>query len=102
MNTHTAGATPTPRTNPTLNAYRAGLRRGMISTRISLTTTSDVLGTVIPLVLFVAALIFMQRFEFEGSEVSLGVMVLPGMLAMAVFYGAYRAKLHLVDYSTSL
>lgn len=88
MSAHTAEATPAPRTNPTLNAYRAGLRRGMVSTRITLTTLSDVLGTVIPLVLFVVALLFLRRFDFEGSEVSLGAMSLPGLIAMSVLFGA--------------
>lgn len=86
--TDTDTATRTPRTNPTLNAYRAGLRRGMVSTRIMLTTPSDVLGTVIPLVLFVVALLFMRRFDFEGSEVSLGAMSLPGLIAMSVLFSA--------------
>lgn len=74
--------------NPTLNAYRAGLRRGMVSTRIMLTTTSDVLGTVIPLILFIVALLFMRRFDFQDSEVTLGAMSLPGLLAMSVLFSA--------------
>lgn len=86
MNERTA--MPSTTSNPTLNAYRAGLRRGMVSTRISLTTPSDVLSTVIPLALFVVALLFLQRFDFQDSEVSLGVMILPGVLALGVFYSA--------------
>lgn len=77
-----------PRTNPTLNAYRSGLGRGMVSTRIMLTTTSDVLGTVIPLVLFVGVLLFLRRVDFQGAEVSLGAMNLPGLIAMSVLFSA--------------
>lgn len=82
MNKRTRG------TNPTLNAYRAGLRRGMISTKISLTTPSDVLGTAIPLALFVAVLLFLRGVDFEGAEVSLGAMNLPGLIAMIVLFSA--------------
>lgn len=78
----------TARTNPTLNAYRSGLGRGMVSTRIMLTTTSDVLGTVIPLVLFVGVLLFLRRVDFQGAEVSLGAMNLPGLIAMSVLFSA--------------
>lgn len=78
----------TARTNPTLNAYRSGLGRGMVSTRIMLTTTSDVLGTVIPLVLFVGVLLFLRRVDFQDAEVSLGAMNLPGLIAMSVLFSA--------------
>src|SRR5699024_6075900 len=78
----------TPRTNPTLNAYRAGLRRGMVSTRIALTTVSEVLGAVIPLAIFVVVLLFMRRVDFEGAAVSLGAMNIPGLIAMSVLFSA--------------
>lgn len=74
--------------NPTVNAYRAGLRRGMISTKIQLTTLADVLGTVIPLAIFVIVLLFLQRVEFEGAEISLGAMNIPGLIAMSVLFSA--------------
>lgn len=77
-----------PRTNPTLNAYRTGLGRGMVSTRIMLTTTSDVLGTVVPLVLFVGVLLFLRRVDFQDADVSLGAMNLPGLIAMSVLFSA--------------
>ncbi|AVZ41101.1 ABC transporter [Dietzia sp. JS16-p6b] len=74
--------------NPTLNAYRAGLRRGLVSSRIMLTTPADVLGTVLPLAVFVGVLIFLRRVEVEGSAVSLATMSLPGLLAMGVLFSA--------------
>lgn len=77
-----------PKTNPTLNAYRAGLRRGMISTKIQLTSLGDVLGTLIPLVLFVVVLLFLTRIDLEGAPVSLGAMNIPGLIAMSVLFSA--------------
>lgn len=78
----------TPRINPTLNAYRAGLRRGIVSTRIALTTVSEVLGAVIPLAIFVIVLLFLRRVEVEGAEVSLGAMNIPGLIAMSVLFSS--------------
>lgn len=78
----------TPTMNPTLNAYRAGLRRGLVSTKIQLTTLGDILGTVIPLVLFVVVLLFLQRVDFQGAEISLGAMNIPGLIAMSVLFSA--------------
>lgn len=78
----------TPTINPTLNAYRAGLRRGLVSTKIQLTTLGDILGTVIPLVLFVVVLLFLQRVDFQGAEISLGAMNIPGLIAMSVLFSA--------------
>lgn len=86
--TRTGVAASAPKTNPTLNAYRTGLGRGMVSTRIMLTNTSDVLGTVIPLVLFVGVLLFLRQVDFQGSDVSLGAMNLPGLIAMSVLFSA--------------
>lgn len=87
-NARTAAQTRQPRINPTLNAYRAGLRRGMISTRIMVTTPSEILGTVIPMAVMVAVLLFMQRGNFEGAEIGLGAMGLPGIIAMGTLFSA--------------
>jgi len=78
----------TPRTNPKLNAYRAGLRRGLVSLRIMLTTPSEVLGTIIPIAALIGVLLFMQRGSFEDSPVGLGAMSFPGIIAMGVLFSA--------------
>lgn len=77
-----------PSTNPTINAYRTGLRRGMISTKIQLTSLGDVLGMVIPLVIFVVVLLFLNRVDLDGAAVSLGAMNIPGLIAMSVLFSA--------------
>lgn len=74
--------------NPTVNAYRAGLRRGMVSTRIGLTSLGDVLGTIIPLALFIVVLYLMRGIEIDGADVSLGAMNIPGLIAMSVLFSA--------------
>ncbi|WP_156913789.1 ABC transporter permease [Brevibacterium album] len=77
-----------PRVNPILNAYGAGLRRGLVSTRIQLTTPGDVLGTVVPIALFVVVLVFLRRLDFDGAVVDVGVMSFPGLIAMSVLFSA--------------
>ncbi|RGE24274.1 ABC transporter permease [Leucobacter sp. wl10] len=76
------------RTSPKANAYRTGLRRGLISTRIMLTTPSEILGTLIPIAVFIAVLLFMQRGNFDGAAVGMGAMSLPSIIAMSTLFGA--------------
>lgn len=77
-----------PRTNPRVNAYRAGLRRGLISARIMLSTPSEVIGAVMPLAVFTGVLLFMQRGSFEDAPVGLGAMSFPSLIAMSVLFSA--------------
>lgn len=84
----TAASSRTPTRNPMLNAYRAGFHRGLVSTKIQLTTFTDMLGFVIPLALFVTVLFFLRRVDFQGAEVSLGAMNIPGLIAMSVLFSA--------------
>lgn len=77
-----------PRTNARLNAYRAGLRRGLISARIMLSSPSEVLGIVMPLAIFTGVLLFMQRGSFEDAPVGLGAMSFPSLIAMSVLFSS--------------
>lgn len=77
-----------PRMNPRLNAYRAGLRRGLITARIMLTTPSELLGAAMPLAVFIGVLIFMQRGSFDDAPVGLGAMSFPSLIAMSVMFSA--------------
>lgn len=74
--------------SPALNAYRAGLRRGIISMRIMLNNTSDILSMVVPIVILIVVLLFMQRGTFQGAEIALGAMSLPGIIAMSILFSA--------------
>lgn len=90
MNEHTSGGVQRrlPRTNPTLNAYRAGLKRGMISARLMLSSPGEILGTIVPLAILIGVLLWMQGDRFEGAEVAMGAMALPGVIAMSVLFSA--------------
>src|SRR5690625_828063 len=77
-----------PRTNPKINAYRAGLRRGLISARIMLSSPSEVLGIVMPLAIFIGVLLFMQKSTFEDAPIGLGAMSFPSLIAMSVLFSS--------------
>jgi ABC-type multidrug transport system, permease component len=70
--------------NATVNAVRAGARRGLIELRISLTTTQDILGYVVPTLIFVVVLLFMRNATVPGTTFSLGSVTLPSLLGMGV------------------
>ena len=78
----------TPRTNATANAYRTGLRRGLISARIQLTTPAEIIGTVVTTAIMIVALVLMSQASFAGSPVDLGAMGLPGVIAIGVVFGS--------------
>ncbi|MGO1538339.1 MAG: ABC transporter permease [Leucobacter sp.] len=75
-----------PRTNPKLHAYRTGFRRGMVSTRIMLASTSEILGTLIPIAILIVVLILMQRGTFGDAPIGMGAMNLPSIIAMSVLF----------------
>lgn len=83
-----SGAQRRPTVNPTLNAYRAGLRRGMISARIMLTSPGEIIGTLVPIAIVIGVLIWMQGSSLEDAEVAMGAMALPGVIAMSVLFSA--------------
>jgi ABC-2 type transport system permease protein len=72
--------------NATLHAARAGLRRGLIELRQSLTTTQEILGYVFPTAIFVAVLYFMRNATVPGTTFSLGSVTLPSLLGMGVAF----------------
>lgn len=73
--------------NTTLHEYRTGWKRGLIETRISLTTFSNLLGYLMPMAIAIAVLFFMRGAEFEGAPVSLGAMNMPSLIGMNVVFG---------------
>lgn len=70
--------------NATLHAARAGLRRGLIELRQSLTATQEILGYVFPTVIFVLVLYFMRNATAPGTAFPLGSLTLPSLLGMGV------------------
>lgn len=73
--------------NTTAHEYKTGWKRGLIETRITLTTPSDVLGYLMPLAVMIAVLWFMRGGSFEGATVSLGSMNMPSLIGMNIAFG---------------
>lgn len=77
-----------PRSNPTVNAYRTGLRRGLTSARIQLTSPGEIFGTLVMMGIMITVLVMMSSGDFAGAGVDLGSMGLPGVIAMSVLFGS--------------
>ncbi|THV27729.1 ABC transporter permease [Glycomyces paridis] len=73
--------------NTTVHAYKTGWKRGLIETRISLTTIGDLMGFIMPTAIAIVVLFFMRGADFEGSPVSLGAMNMPSLIGMNVVFG---------------
>ncbi len=73
--------------NPTMHAYKTGWRRALIETKVTLTTPSDVIGTLFPLVIGVTVLLFLRGVDIEGAPVSLGSMSMPSLIGMFIVWG---------------
>lgn len=68
-------------------AARAGLDRGRIELRQTLTTGQDLWGYLFPTVIFVAIMIFQRNSTVPGTDFSLGANLVPGVLGMTVAFG---------------
>jgi ABC-2 type transport system permease protein len=74
--------------NPTLVAGRAGLSRGWIELRQTLTTPSDLVSIVVTTGGLLAAMIWTRYTRVPGTHFSLGTTMLVSVLALDVgFYG---------------
>ncbi|MET8773952.1 ABC transporter permease [Nocardia sp. NPDC004654] len=72
--------------NPTTNAVRAGLSRGWIELRQSVTNGQDLFGMLFWPVIMVVVLFFMRDATFEASGFDLGSLALPSILGMLVAF----------------
>jgi ABC-2 type transport system permease protein len=70
--------------NPTLTAVRAGLTRGRIELRQTLTTPSDLWNSVLPSLIFLVVLYFTRGKTVPGVEFSLGSRTMASLLGMIV------------------
>ncbi|PRX47772.1 ABC-2 type transport system permease protein [Prauserella shujinwangii] len=73
--------------NPTWNAIRSGLERGVIELRQTFTTAQDLWGYLFPAVVLLVVMTVMRDSEVPGTGFSLGAMALPSVLGMNVAYG---------------
>jgi ABC-2 type transport system permease protein len=74
--------------NPALMAARAGLSRGLIEFRQTLTTPGDLAGILLPTGGFLAAMIWTRHTHLPGTGFSLGTAMLASVLGLDfVFFG---------------
>ncbi|WP_306364708.1 ABC transporter permease [Nocardia sp. CC227C] len=74
------------RTEPVNAAVRAGVQRGWIELRQSLTNGMDLFSTFFWPVLTLAALYFMRDGSYEATGLGLGSLALPGVLGMLLAF----------------
>ncbi|WP_435591154.1 ABC transporter permease [Nocardia sp. bgisy118] len=72
--------------NPIRNAVRAGLSRGVIELRQTVTNGQDLFGLLFWPVIMVVVLIFMRNTTFGSSGFALGTLALPSILGMLVSF----------------
>jgi ABC-2 type transport system permease protein len=66
---------------------RAGVARGGIELRQTLTTWSDVFSYVFPAILLLGAIFFMRNAHVPGTSFSLGAQALPSSFGMGLAFG---------------
>ncbi|MEV0158112.1 ABC transporter permease [Micromonospora sp. NPDC050686] len=73
--------------NPTTNALRAGLRRGLIELRSTFTNGQDLWNYFFPTVVLLVAVFWMRGSTVPGTDFSLGARTLPSALGMGLLFG---------------
>ncbi|MCT2279493.1 ABC transporter permease [Micromonospora chalcea] len=73
--------------NPTTNALRAGLRRGVIELRATFTNGQDLWTYFFPTVVLLIAMFWMRGSTVPGTDFSLGARTLPSALGMGLLFG---------------
>lgn len=74
--------------NPILTAVRAGLRRGGIEVRQTLTSSQDLWNYFFPNLAFLVVIFFMRDATVPGTDFSLGARTLPSVLGGGLAFGA--------------
>lgn len=68
-------------------AVRAGLHRGWLETKYSLTDVGDIFWMLLFPVGFTVTLLFMRGNTVPGTDLALGAMVLPSLIGMSIAFG---------------
>ena len=68
-------------------AVRAGLRRGWLETKYSLTEIGDIFWMLLFPISFTVTLLFMRGDTVPGTDLALGAMVLPSLIGMSIAFG---------------
>ncbi len=72
--------------NPTAVAARAGLRRGWIELRNSLTNVQDMASYLFPALILLSVTFFARGSHVPGTTFSMGAQMLPGALGMGIAF----------------
>lgn len=72
--------------NATTNAVRAGLSRGLIELRQTLTTPIDLWNHVLPSLIYLVVMFFTRGESVPGTGFSLGSRSLPSLIGMTVVF----------------
>ncbi|MFD9965576.1 ABC transporter permease [Amycolatopsis sp. NPDC058986] len=67
-------------------ATRAGLRRGLIEFRQTLTNKEDLANLTIPTLIFIVVMVFMRGAKLPGTDFSLGSATVPSVLGAGVLF----------------
>jgi ABC-2 type transport system permease protein len=73
--------------NPILTAVRAGLVRARTEFGQTFTNGQDLMGYLIPTVIFTGVMFFMRNASVPGTDFSLGARTLPSVLGMGLVFG---------------
>jgi ABC-2 type transport system permease protein len=73
--------------NPTALAVRAGLQRGSIEFRQSLTSREDIIWYIVTSIIFLVVLLLQRGSTVEGTTLSLAALTLPSLLGMHIALG---------------
>ncbi|MBC7276776.1 ABC transporter permease [Nocardioides sp.] len=68
-------------------AVRAGLHRGWLETKYSLTDVGDIFWMLLFPISFTVTLLFMRGNTVPGTDLALGAMVLPSLIGMSIAFG---------------
>lgn len=82
--------------NPTMTAIRAGFARGRIELRQTFTTTQDLLGFLLPSLIFMIVMLFLRGVEIPGAGFSVGTSMLPSVLGSGIAFGGLSTLMSLL------
>jgi ABC-2 type transport system permease protein len=71
---------------PSATAVRAGLVRGRIEFRQSVTNREDLLNLLVPAAIFLIVLLFMRGAKLPGTNLSLGSATVPSVLGAGLVF----------------
>ncbi len=83
--------------SPTMAAARAGMRRGGIELRQTLTNAQDMWGYLFWPIVYLVVMFFLRGAAVPGTDFSLGTLSIPGIVGMQIaFVGLMNVSMYLL------